>query len=211
MNPLTRPAAGPILPLMSVQHLLNPKAVLAHLKASQTTYPQVKSFFASPGRPDRIGPGEVAEKAGVDVALWAMRVLPEASHRVARQLAAAFAFGPDGELADAYGSATKGCRMLGDGIDLLMAWLDGQAPDEDARRMRWDLSVYAQKLSDGPRGVIDTLGCAFAPHAWGGCGLAHEYAIAAHAKLLGKSQEAKKEAIERANGYHAFLVGDMAG
>lgn len=190
---------------------LIPKLVLSHLRETNTTYPQVKSFFGGRGKSDRITPGEAAERGGMDVALWAMRTLPEATHPAARQLAAAFAFGPDGELAEAYRTADKGSDLFGRGIDLLMAWTNGDAPDEAAARMRWDISVHAQRLPVAPRRVLETLGCAFAPKAWGGCGLAHEYALDAHAAIFGRTAEGREAAVRRATEYHIFLLRDIIG
>jgi len=190
------------------------KAVLDHLKATSTDWPALKSWFNGKGGTAAFAPSDIARRGGVEMALWAMRTLPPELDYKARQLSAAFAFGPDGVLADAYQGAMKGCPMLREGLDVLVRWIEGDASDEEAARTRMELSRRAMLLSKGPDGAQEALQAligGFAPNAWGGCGTSHDNALEAHSKLLGKKAGGGKKAAEEANGYHVFLIEDLLG
>jgi hypothetical protein len=192
------------------------KAVLDHLKATSTDWPELKSWFNGKGGTAEFSPLDVATRGSVDMCLWALRTMPPELDATARELSAAFALGPEGEdaqweLAEAYKSATKGCPLFQEGLATLTGWLEGTLPDGDARRMRMDLSKRAMLLKGGASDALQALLSAFAPNAWGGCGCAHFYALDAHAELLGKTAEGKKKAVARAIEYHTFLIGDLLG
>jgi len=190
---------------------INRKAVLDRLKATSTDWPELKSWFNGKGGTAEFAPSDVARRGSVDMALWALRTMPPELDRTARELSAAFAFGPDGEIGEAYKSVTKGCSLFHEGLAALTGWVGGTLPDEDARRMRMDLSKRAMLLRGGASDALQALLSAFAPSAWGGCGCAHFYALDAHAGLLAKNDEAKKKAVERAIEYHVFLIEEVLG
>jgi hypothetical protein len=191
--------------------MIERRAVLLHLKKTSTDWPELKSWF-SRNKYREFAPSAVARRVGIPIALWAMRTVP-GTERKARELAAAFAYGPDGKLAEAYRSATGGCSMFDAGLDLLLRWLAGDVTDADAATMRWALSTRAMQLTDGTNAALQSLICAFAPHAWGGCGTAHERALEAHGILLARENDraSRKEAIANAWEYHAFLIEDLLG
>ena len=194
-----------------VKVTISRKAVLDHLKATSTDWPEMKSWFRDKGGTAEFSPSEVARRGSVDMALWALRTMPAELDGKARVLAAAFAYGPDGEIAEAYRSATKGCTLFQEGLEVLTGWVDGAVGDDVARRMRMDLSKRAMLLRAGASEALQSLLSGFAPCAWGGCGCAHLYSLDAHASLLGKNEAGRKAAVSRATEYHVFLIGDILG
>jgi len=189
--------------------LINRNAVLQHLKETQTEWPELKYRFRQGGWTE-LPVSELVRKVGVDPTIWALRTRGPELNGSARRLTAAFACGPDDLLRGHYRTARKGCSLFEDGLDALLRWIDGDLTDPDAAAMRWTLAERAQSMPAAPQAILQALVCGFAPHAWGGCGCAHNYALEAHAHVAGKSAE-RETARNEASNYHAFLLAELLG
>lgn len=169
----------------------------------------LKEFLKSvpPGRV--LTPAEIASEKDVETALFAMRATGSEFITEARQLAAAFALGPEGEIATIYKRRRKGCSLLEDGVEGLVKWASGDISDGEAAALRKSLSVESVN-SESVKWLYSALQAVvggFAPNPWGGCAFAHACAKTTYAAFhSGVDAMIAKKKSEK---YHAFLIGQV--
>lgn len=178
----------------------------AHFKAMRTDIYDLKEYLKSVPASRVLTPGEMAEEAGVEMTLYAMRATGQEFAKDARNLSAAFALGPDGEIAETYKRRQKGCNLFDEGIQTLVEWARGSATDAVAAKMRWDLSkrVMEAKSKNWLHSAFEAIIGGLAPDPWGGCAHAHVCAKYAYGQLQVKDEV--QAGRDKSENYHAFLI-----